>query len=80
MEIIDQEDDYKLDTVNNYNRKNFRKEKREQLKQKIFQKIEDYYSGSYSGVSVAGLFYHLSQQLNRENNQQLWLWIQGLTD
>ena len=43
-------------------------------------KIDKYYKGSYFGRPVAGLIYTLCQQLSREDNAALWLWILGLTE
>ena len=43
-------------------------------------KIDDYYSGSYTGKPITGILYQLCQQLNKESNKLLWLWILGLTD
>jgi hypothetical protein len=42
-------------------------------------KLEAYYAGSFYGRSSAYLIYTLSQQLNKESCDQLWLWAIGLT-
>ena len=41
---------------------------------------EYYYSGSYYGAPASNLLYELAQQLNRENNDMLWLSIVGGTE
>ena len=39
----------------------------------------NYYHGNFFGKSIAYEMYEMSQQLNRESNEFLWLWIIGLT-
>lgn len=61
----------------------FLKQKREEekkIKMERAYKARTYYRGTYFGKSIAGLMYSLAQQLNRENNDYLWLWILGITD
>ena len=41
---------------------------------------EYYYAGSYYGAPASNLLYELAQQLNRENNDMLWLSIVGGTE
>jgi len=43
-------------------------------------KIETYYSGSYFGTSVAWLMFELAKQMNRENNEMLWMALVGITE
>lgn len=43
-------------------------------------KIETYYSGSYYGTSVAWLMFELAKQMNRENNEMLWMALVGITE
>ena len=50
------------------------------LRQEKRSRIEQYYSGSYYGQSVAGLFYSMARQMNREDNTMLWMWLVGVAD
>lgn len=56
------------------------KEKREETKKKTLKKIKNYYDKSSNGENISSLIYILIQQLNRENNDMLWLRILGLCD
>lgn len=42
--------------------------------------LRDYYSGSYYGVPASCVAYELAVQLNRAQNDLLWLAIVGVTD
>lgn len=36
------------------------------------QRFNSYYRGTYFGKSIAGVMYHIAQQLNNENLDYLW--------
>jgi hypothetical protein len=51
------------------------------LRRRRRRKLQEYYrSGSYFGAPAASLFYELASQLNKDNNNMLWLAILGATD
>lgn len=56
------------------------KRNKKRQREEVQAKVERYYRGSYTGNSIAGVLYKLSQQLNKENNDFLWFWILGVTD
>jgi cell division control protein 45 len=48
------------------------------LRRKRYQQY--YYSGTFHGSPASSLMYELAQQLNKENNDLLWLAIVGMTE
>lgn len=59
-------------------RKRQREEREEKIQKRI--KIDTYYNGNYFGTSVAWLSFELAKQLNRENNDMLWMALVGVTE
>lgn len=49
-----------------------RKEQEKKLKLEKIQRVQSYYRGSYFGKSIAGVMYHIAQQMNRESLDYLW--------
>ena len=42
------------------------------------QRIHEYYRGTYHGTPVAILMFEMASQMNRDNNDNLWMAIVGL--
>ena len=61
-------------------RKLKKKINRKKIKDQILKKIDKYYNGSYTGKAITDILYNLCRQLNKENNNLMWLWVLGLTD
>lgn len=53
---------------------------RRQLKRQKKALFQRYYQGNFYWRCSSWMLYQLAQQLNRESNDMLWLWILGMTD
>ncbi|CDW73747.1 cell division control protein 45 [Stylonychia lemnae] len=53
---------------------------KKRLFRKVKAKFRVYYQGTFIWKCIGGLMYHMSQSVNRETREFLWLWIVGLTD
>ncbi|CDW74860.1 cdc45 domain containing protein [Stylonychia lemnae] len=53
---------------------------RRKLKRQKRMKFRNYYNGQFYYKCCSYLMYQVSQSLNRETREMLWLWIVGMTD